>query len=366
MPTRVSDASCLTSQCHPDLNKKVKLTETVSLNHNMHIAMTFEGQKLHCSTCHHNSNAEKHFDVTNDACYFCHFINNKFNEGLAKCSLCHEIPAYPLQRHKRRFKGSWWQENSYDDNSITHQSLEKAKVPCRSCHYEVVKGNGEVNKLKCSVCHNNMLKPKVQAGERRREKTDHSTGQHVAGQYAECTDCHEPIQHEEIEFLDPVVEGCFVCHPDHHKYQKLLLLGEKRGDLSNIPDLMYDAKTNCIACHLEETLIDGEKILRGSAKSCAACHTERHEIMVEEWKNKAKEELTHAKRMEEKAIHAIKNAEGKVSAEKLEEAIAMFKKGRKNINIVQYGGGVHNKRYSVILLDAAMNNFEEVLDLFNE
>jgi hypothetical protein len=33
------------------------------------------------------------------------------------------------------------------------------------------------------------------------------------------------------------------------------------------------------------------------------------------------------------------------------------------MNIVEYGGGVHNKKYSVILLDDAMNKFEDAIDL---
>ena len=366
MPASVSDQSCLTSKCHTNLKETVQLTEKISLKHSTHRAIIFEGKKLHCSICHHNSTAEKHFEVSGDVCYLCHFQNKNFNEGIAKCSLCHEIPAYPLQRHKRNFKGSWWQENSNDNNVITHQSLEEAKVTCQSCHYEAAKGTGAVNKLKCAACHSGILNPDVQGGEKILEATDHSTGQHVAGQYAECNDCHAPIQHKMDKSLDPIVEGCFDCHPDHHKFQKLLLLGEKRDVDSNIPKLMYDPKANCMSCHLEEKVIDGEKVLLGSAKSCVACHTEKHALMVEEWKNKTKEELKNAKGLEEKAKHAIENAKGNVSGEKLEEAMAMFKKGQENVNIVQYGGGWHNKRYSLKLLDDAMNDFEEATDLLNE
>ena len=33
---------------------------------------------------------------------------------------------------------------------------------------------------------------------------------------------------------------------------------------------------------------------------------------------------------------------------------------------VEFGGGVHNQKYSVMLLDNAMNNFEDAIDLLNE
>jgi len=34
--------------------------------------------------------------------------------------------------------------------------------------------------------------------------------------------------------------------------------------------------------------------------------------------------------------------------------------------IVEAGGGVHNQKYSVQILDAAMNNFEKVIDLLKK
>jgi hypothetical protein len=36
------------------------------------------------------------------------------------------------------------------------------------------------------------------------------------------------------------------------------------------------------------------------------------------------------------------------------------------MSLVEYGGGVHNKKYSVMLLDEAMNNFEDAIDLLSE
>jgi hypothetical protein len=46
--------------------------------------------------------------------------------------------------------------------------------------------------------------------------------------------------------------------------------------------------------------------------------------------------------------------------------MAMLKEGREYMSLVEYGGGVHNKKYSVMLLDEAMNNFEDAIDLLSE
>ncbi|HDZ02227.1 MAG TPA: ammonia-forming cytochrome c nitrite reductase subunit c552 [Nitrospirae bacterium] len=159
---------------------------------------------------------------------------------------------------------------------------------------------------------------------------------------------------------------CQACHPGHHKYQEMLLAGEKREGISAIPSLMFNVKTNCLACHIEDKIVKGEKVAHGSGKACAACHTEKHEAMAKEWKDKTDEELKNTKDVEKEAVDAIKNAAGKASAEKMKEAKAMFRKGREDMAIVENGGGVHNKKYSIMLLDSAMNNFEDAIDLLAE
>ena len=129
---------------------------------------------------------------------------------------------------------------------------------------------------------------------------------------------------------------------------------------------MFEVKTNCIGCHMDERVIKGEKVVHGSGKTCAACHTEKHEAMAKEWKDKTGEELKGAKEIEKEALDAIESAKGKAPKEKLDKAMAMLKQGQESMYIVEYGGGVHNKKYSVMLLDAAMNNFEDAIDLLGE
>lgn len=353
----VNDLSCTTSECHPKekfQDKKLKFTEKISYVHKTHFDKTIEGQTLHCDTCHQHVTGEKHFEVPKVACFLCHFKNAEFNKGRGKCSLCHVIPTKPLQKQKK--EGA-----KPEEKSITHQSLEKAKVPCQSCHYQLIQGEGKIKKEGCFNCHEysgEMLKKAED------KKLMHTA--HVAGQNANCFDCHTPIQHQEIEFLDPIRETCFVCHPNHHLYQKLLLLGEKQKGVPMTSGLMYDVKTNCIGCHRDERVIKGEKVLHGSAKACAACHTEKYEAMAKEWKDKTGKELKDAKEIEKEALDAVESAKGKASEKKLKEAMAMLKKGQENLHIVEYGGGVHNKKYSIMLLDAAMNNFEDAIDLLSE
>ncbi len=364
VPVRLKfdDETCLRSGCHGNdkfQDKEIKFTEKVTFTHKVHFEKPIEGLTLHCDSCHFKQSRKKHFEVTKETCFLCHFkatkpkdgknsnSKPKLNEGRSKCDLCHTIPTKSLQR----------QLSTDDPNKkpITHQTIEKANVPCQGCHFQLVKGMGEVTKEGCRDCHNQGL-------DKRGDKTLMHE-KHVATQRATCFDCHRTIRHmAEGDFLDDARTSCLLCHPDQHRFQKLLLLGEERAGVSATPGLMSAVKTNCMACHIDKTHKNGQPLMKGTGKACVGCHTPKHEDMAEDWKNTLAKEVKFAKELEEEALQAIANAEGKIAGEKLAEAKAMLEKGRGTLHIVEFGNGVHNKKYSVMLLDAAMTSFEDLID----
>ena len=371
---RVDDRNCTSVKCHPATGKgkegeywtkkyefatyerEDKSKGVVPFVHKGHFDKKkwVEGQELHCTSCHQRESEEKHFEVNKDKCFLCHFKNLALNEERAKCEICHEVPTKPLQKQKKEGAKS-------DEKPVTHKSLEEAKVSCENCHMHLVKGLGFVKKGRCLNCHDN---GDYIAKNLFNKKLMHE--KHVAAQNAHCFNCHEPITHKASDFIDVARSECLTCHPDHHKYQRLLLEGKEYKNVPETPGLMYSVKTNCFGCHKENKVVKGEEVVHGSGKACAACHTEKHKAMAKEWKDKADEELNSAKEIEKEAMDAIKNTEGKAAKEKITKARKLLTEGQGYLNLVEYGGGVHNKKYSVMLLDEAMNNFEDAIDLLGE
>ena len=44
----------------------------------------------------------------------------------------------------------------------------------------------------------------------------------------------------------------------------------------------------------------------------------------------------------------------------------MLAEGRGHLSMVRLGNGVHNKKYAIMLLDAALTSFEDMMDSLEE
>jgi len=376
---KITDASCMTANCHgkPEdkfKTKKIKFTEKVPFIHVQHLEKKnqIEGQQVNCTTCHQHETEKKHFQVAKETCHLCHFKNTKFNQDRGKCNLCHELPKKPIQTSGQK--------------PITHEMLEKAKVSCGSCHYDVIKaaggatyeaffednvlkttlvlGAGRIKKESCLACHD---QPK-DLKESGNKKLMHQ--KHVTDKNSRCLDCHRPIGHTKTDLNLPLrkysmKDRCSACHPEPHNYQRLLIAGEKREGVIKSPDPMLKARTNCLACHVEMGVgSKGNRIMKASGKTCVACHTKEHNKMLQDWKTELTKELEAAKELEGEAQEAL--SKSTLPASELAEVKEWFENGRENLKLVLYGNGVHNKKYAMLLIDAAMGNFEDLLDELEE
>lgn len=354
-PTHIADISCSTGQCHPSekfMNKKLIYgkDKKVRFTHKAHFEKTIPGQEMHCTTCHIKAGDKKHFEVPKEQCYICHFRNTEFNTDRAACNLCHEIPTTPLQAQKKNSRpGS-------DEKIITHQTLEKAGVSCKSCHYQVIMGDMNLTPRSCEKCH----RDQAVLEKRNRMKLMHA--EHVARQKAKCADCHQPLIHKERDFIEAARLNCASCHPNHHSLQKTLLVGAAYGGVPETPSLMNPVKTNCLGCHDKPEMHKGETILRGSAESCAGCHTQDHKKLLADWINEVRTEIKFAKGEIARAETLIIQLKDELGKDQVAEFKQLLVKGGETLDLVEFGNGVHNKKYSIMLIDEALNSIYMVLD----
>jgi hypothetical protein len=399
----VEDGACLRSGCHAIekfQDEAFEYGEKSTFKHKAHFEKeTLKGQKLFCDTCHVKHSAEKHFETPMAVCFTCHLrpVDPRegdrnadepklvkasldtgatqgrdngvksdtengveygpsvgFNEGANKCALCHEIPTKSLQ-----------QQLSAEDKSkkpITHETLEKAKVPCESCHQHQVAASDRIKTDECLDCHSATDKL---FSDGRDGKLMHD--EHVAGRRADCLECHQASEHgPNKNYLDGIRTACAGCHQDQHRFQRILLAGSRVSqNVSPTPALMDAVTTNCAGCHTKAKKSKGHMVRTGSGETCVSCHTPEHDKMLDDWKDTLESEVEFVKEVEIEALEALAAAENKVAAETFGQAREMIAAGQELLNVVQVGNGVHNKKYSIMILDEAITNFEDMIDLLD-
>ena len=382
----IKDGACLQSGCHNRetvAQKEIQYTDKVRFKHEVHFTeKALDGHEITCDTCHFKTSEKKHFEVPAEICFLCHLKLEKptldkagvggdfrqisfddrpsidFNQGASRCDICHTIPTRSLQGQLDA------DDPASTKKPITHQTIQESGVTCESCHFEVVKGSGEIETGNvvangCLTCHNRSQTLSATARDR-----DLMHDKHVPNK-ADCFDCHTVIEHQNrTDHLDFVRNDCQLCHVDQHKYQRLLLSGTPvDAEISGAPHLMFEVNTNCMGCHLKKTRSRGHDVRTASGDTCAACHTEQHKKMLEDWKQSLEREIADVEEIEIEAQELLAELGDRLDKEQMIQAQAMIARGSELINIVRVGNGVHNKKYAINILDGAFGNFEDSIDM---
>ena len=74
-------------------------------------------------------------------------------------------------------------------------------------------------------------------------------------------------------------------------------------------------------------------------------------------------EVKAVEEVEGEAVALIEELRSWIDDEQLKEIKGLMADGHEMLNIVRFGNGVHNKKYAITILDGAIGNFEDVIDL---
>lgn len=320
---------------------------------------------MNCAGCHtYDASGTHHLTVERQTCFTCHFINQEFNQETGACLKCHEPPVRRIAIHAVSTKS--------DDQAgmMDHRDIVERGIDCASCHRDVVQGSSEVMARDCSHCHDRSSYLK-DFDHRTTETVTEYHRIHVAEQRARCADCHRSIQHRLIEptqvgssasLLEPVLNDCQHCHPGHHREQVELLMGVGGKGLPRpMPNAMFGSRINCQACHTKSAVDQkGDALLKATEAACVACHSNDYKRLLKQWQDEIQTTLTETQksleRVEKRAAEVLQR-DGKLPPH-VQEAID---EAKRNTHFIEIGNGIHNKGYSLLLLENSMRNLDDAM-----
>jgi nitrate/TMAO reductase-like tetraheme cytochrome c subunit len=325
---------------------------------------------LNCAACHtYDASGMNHLRVEHTTCFTCHFTNEAFNQNTSECLKCHDPPMRPIMVHEASLVPT---SREAAPVMMNHEDIIARGMKCESCHLDVVQGTSSVSARECAHCHDQARYTRDFAT-RTTETVQEYHQIHVAEQRARCPDCHSSVTHELIEpshvatsanFLEPVVNDCQHCHPDHHREQVELLQGVGGEGVSRpMPNAMFGSRMNCHGCHTQPgTDFKGDELIAATEQTCVACHGDDYRTLFEQWMHEIETYLKDAEaslaRVQAR-ISDIEAGRGEVP-EQVRQAVEV---ATHNIQLVKNGNAIHNKHYGLQLLDVSIRGLDQAMVL---
>jgi nitrate/TMAO reductase-like tetraheme cytochrome c subunit len=332
----ISDASCLRSGCHDTRLLSGKLEfQGMPFDHRPHLEETKRGKQLRCTSCHSQIVQGSHMTVTTSTCFLCHFKDQHFNEGLGTCTRCHQIP-----------------DKSFDLGggvTFSHNLAYERGVDCANCHGDLIRGNGEVPRERCSVCHN-------------REDDFKRIGDHVymhqvhvTDHKVDCLSCHLTIQHSaDPQRIAHAASNCAGCHPNQHQEQVALIEGIGARAVPQQLSTMTAARISCPTCHQQkEVSATGTMVWKASLHSCLTCHEPEAAQRLESYHAILKAALAEVEATLKNVGEAAKTAE--LPADRTAAIAVQLENLQHDVSFLRAGNGVHNIHYADTLTRALVD-----------
>ena len=337
----IPDASCLRSGCHETrlLSGKIDYNG-IPFDHGPHLSKIRRGKQLRCTSCHSQIVQGSHMTVTKSTCALCHFKDGRFNEGLGACTRCHAIP-----------------DKEFDLGGgvkFRHELAFEQNADCKSCHSDLIRGNGEVPKERCGVCHN-------REGDLERIKdTDFLHEKHISEHKVDCLDCHLEIQHSlDPDILTHAASDCASCHPNHHHQQVAMMKGTGGESIPHQSSGMSNVRIACKTCHVSEDYSPtGVVLLKASMRTCTVCHAEEQVEELNAYHELLKQAISKLGESSEQVRKAIGAAKLDAGEKKLMND--QLKLILHDVTFMQTANNIHNMHYSHALAEAVVEQLNNM------
>jgi nitrate/TMAO reductase-like tetraheme cytochrome c subunit len=329
--SKVKDEACLSCHRGGELSKPVKFKGKIPFSHDVHYGDTLRNIKIPCTGCHYELVQGSHLAVTDDPCFICHFVGRPPGRPVNDCYTCHGPPKEEIYVNGILFK---------------HSEYLQTGVSCLTCHIHVTRGKGDIPREACYKCHIERFEA---YGEIKRV---HSV--HVTREKYKCVECHNPLEHSQIEMAKALSPDCRTCHKESHSVQEKLYMGLGGKGVSPKPDPMFTANVFCLGCHSSKEYRFATEVLplaRATGQSCVDCHGKGYDKLLTMWQKTVGRRLNKI----EKEILFLEPIAKKLGIKGLSDAKENFKLIKEDKSL-----GAHNINYTVSLLDYAEFSIEKV------
>jgi len=348
----ISDASCLRSECHSrqELQEETSDCRGVRFTHKSHIDVVVDGIQVTCGTCHSHFEGREHFTVNHDACFTCHFLGGKGEDGRqahTNCRGCHELPKQVLRRGFVR---------------IDHQEFASYQASCEdSCHQREMRQTSRVEETACLTCHSFRKEADANSVEL------HAS--HTRGDKVECFACHGKVAHGRtpVESISAMMD-CTSCHSNTHQAQRVIYSTEYSAPGAQRPSgagphaedkvlsPMFLTHVECTGCHVERTaktsgtLDSFGVVARAVPDACDKCHEPGTGAKYVPYWQKRIQTLYEQVQGRIKILEDLARAQG--DGGQNQELRRRAAEARSILDSVSYDGswGVHNFKYTESLL----------------
>ncbi len=347
----VVDASCLRPECHSTdqlKNSEIIYKDNIKFSHKNHIQKTFDGINISCSTCHSHFEGDEHFSVNSEACFSCHFLDDKNTDTRlvrTTCLDCHEVPDNVIKRGLV---------------TVDHSEFVSYQASCDdSCHKKQIDKPATVAETVCLNCHSFNKKHEPDMTEL------HSI--HTSGEKVECFSCHGDVKHGPAEDASVAsMMDCKNCHSDTHNVQQTFY--SANGDYEHtqserVLSPMYLTHVECQGCHIDQgTFSSGAldsigTVAKAVPQACDKCHRPgTGEKYIPFWQGNIKERYEQVRSrlsvLQKKSLLET----DKVTAKKLQERVV---EAQMLLKSVESDGswGVHNFKY----IEAMLRKADEII-----